>query len=582
MKKSAIALSCVSVFLFSCAAPKSITQSDSTTPLAQTVKPNELSTPYTLKTGGEISEHQKHLTVDKALLRFSFDFDKEILFGDTTLTLNASKPQSTFSVDLDTRFTLQDVWLNGERLPNDRYSNKYGELIVSSSSLVAFPATLRVVYSGHPRTPIRAPWDGGVMWEKTAEGQPWLATAVQGEGCDLFWPCIDQPFGEPNETELYITVPKPLVAATNGVLINTHDEGDNRTYHWQTKSVHNTYGIALNIAPYKQMTTQFTSIYGNTYPLTYYYLPEKEDKAKALFDELPEMITFFERMIGPYPFADEKVGIVQTPHLGMEHQTINAYGNQYRKDDGGYDWLMQHEFAHEWFGNQLTNDNWDHMWLHEGFGTYMQPLYAQYLHGNEAYFVKLNAQRKGLANAHPIVSNTLMSEEDVYEKGPAGDIYAKGAWVIHTLRGVMGDDAFFRSVTELVYGRTDPKPGNFKPIFANTQDFIDIVNKHSESNLDWFFDVYLFSAALPELTMTRHKDSVTFAWKTDNNLPFPMPLEVSINGKITELDMQTAFSLPVSQFDTVIADPNSKVLRYEQRYEDYKAWIKENSNTKKK
>ncbi len=574
MKLKMLALACASSFIVGCA-----------TQPASSVNPihaAELSTPYTLKTGGEIPERQQNLSISHATLAFSFDFDKEILFGDTTLTLQAPSPQQEISVDLDTRFAIESVWLNGTKLPEQQFSNPEGELIVSPNSDVAFPATLRVVYSGHPRTPIRAPWDGGVMWEETPDGHPWLATAVQGEGCDLFWPCIDQPYGEPATTELLITVPKPLVAASNGVLIDTQEKGNDRTFHWKTKSMHNTYGIALNIAPYEKLTQNFTSIYGNTYPLTYYHLPENEDKAKALFAELPEMITFFERMIGPYPFADEKVGIVQTPHLGMEHQTINAYGNEYRKDDAGYDWLMQHEFAHEWFGNQLTNDNWDHMWLHEGFGTYMQPLYAQYLHGNEAYFVKLNAQRKGLANAHPIVSNELMSEEDVYEKGPAGDIYAKGSWVIHTLRGLMGDEDFFRSVTELVYGRVDPKPGNFKPIFANTQDFIDIVNKNSTHNLDWFFDVYLFSAALPKLDVARTENDVTFTWKTEGDLPFPMPLEVSINGKVTTLDMQNQTSLTVSQYDVVIADPNSKVLRYEQRFEDYKAWQEEQAEMKKK
>lgn len=565
MKLKALTLACAASFTFGCA-------TQSVVPKSQTISPQELSTPYTLKTGGAIPARQQNLTVDKAVLSFSFDFDNEVLHGDTTLTLNASAPQQEISVDLDTRFTIESVWLNGSKLAAKAYNNTYGELIVSPAAEIQFPVQLRVVYQGHPRTPKRAPWDGGVMWEKTPEGAPWLATAVQGEGCDLFWPCIDQPYGEPGETELFVTVPKPLVAATNGVLIDIEDQGEEHTYHWQTKSVHNTYGIALNIAPYQQLKQNFTSIYGNTFPLTYYHLPENEDKAQALFAELPEMITFFERMIGPYPFADEKVGIVQTPHLGMEHQTINAYGNKYRKDDGGYDWLMQHEFAHEWFGNQLTNDNWDHMWLHEGFGTYMQPLYAQYLHGNEAYFVKLNAQRKGLANAHPIVSNKLMSEEDVYEKGPAGDIYAKGSWVLHTLRGLMGDADFFSSVTELVYGRPDPKPGNFAPVFANTQDFIDIVNNKSTQNLDWFFDVYLFSAKLPKLVVERSDTEVSFAWQTENDLPFPMPLEVSVNGELVTLDMQQTNSIEVTKLDTVIADPNSKVLRYEQRYEDLKAY----------
>ena len=393
---------------------------------------------------------------------------------------------------------------------------------------------------------------------------------MQGEGCDLFWPCIDQPHGEPNQTDLHIQVPKPLVAASNGVLVDVTDNGDTRTYHWQTRSAHNTYGIALNIAPYEKLETTYSSIYGNTYPIVYYHLPGNEQQAKVLFDEIPTMLTFFERMIGPYPFGNEKVGVAQTPHLGMEHQTINAYGNEYKKDEFGFDWLLQHEFAHEYFGNQVTNDNWDHMWIHEGLGSYMQPLFAQYLSGDVAYMTYLNNQRKGLINTHPIVSNKLMEVEQVYERGvgPALDIYYKGSWIMHTLRNLIGDDAFFSAVRELVYGTDQPKPGNFTTIYRNTQDFIEIVNRRTGKDLSWFFDVYLYQPKLPKLVETRTEDSVTFSWNTPQNLPFPMPLEVSVNGEVQVLDITSPNTITVTPFDVVIADPNSKVLRYEARYDN--------------
>jgi hypothetical protein len=160
------------------------------------------------------------------------------------------------------------------------------------------------------------------------------------------------------------------------------------------------------------------------------------------------MLDFFESTIGPYPFGDEKMGVVETPHKGMEHQTINAYGNKYAKTAYGYDELLQHEFAHEWFGNQLTNANWDDMWLHEGLGSYMQPLYMQYLRGDQEYFASLMQQRAMIENKAPIVSGKPRLEEDVYDDkrgGPGQDIYNKGSLVMHTLRGLIGDDAFFRA-----------------------------------------------------------------------------------------------------------------------------------------
>ena len=541
----------------------------SSTESSDVVEANE-STPYSLKSGGQVAPLQQGLTVEHADLTFAFDFDNKILMGTTTLTLKGEGSRSAFSVDLDSVFTVNSVAVNGEALAASQYRNVGGELQITPSSEVALPLTVTISYEGQPRIPVRAPWDGGVMWEKTPEGANWLATAVQGEGCDLFWPCIDQPHGEPNQTDLHIQVPKPLVAASNGVLVDVTDNGDTRTYHWQTRSAHNTYGIALNIAPYEKLETTYSSIYGNTYPIVYYHLPGNEQQAKELFDEIPTMLTFFERMIGPYPFGYEKVGVAQTPHLGMEHQTINAYGNEYKKDEFGFDWLLQHEFAHEYFGNQVTNDNWDHMWIHEGLGSYMQPLFAQYLSGDVAYMTYLNNQRKGLINTHPIVSNKLMEVEQVYERGvgPALDIYYKGSWIMHTLRNLIGDDAFFSAVRELVYGTDQPKPGNFTTIYRNTQDFIEIVNRRTGKDLSWFFDVYLYQPKLPKLVETRTEDSVTFSWNTPQNLPFPMPLEVSVNGEVQVLDITSPNTITVTPFDVVIADPNSKVLRYEARYDN--------------
>ena len=541
----------------------------SSTESSDVVKATE-STAYSLKSGGQVAPLQQGLTVEHADLTFAFDFDNKILMGTTTLTLKGEGSRSAFSVDLDRVFTVNSVAVNGESLAASQYRNVGGELQITPYSEVTLPLTVTISYEGQPRIPVRAPWDGGVMWEKTPEGANWLATAVQGEGCDLFWPCIDQPHGEPNQTDLHIQVPKPLVAASNGVLVDVTDNGDTRTYHWQTRSAHNTYGIALNIAPYEKLETTYSSIYGNTYPIVYYHLPGNEQQAKELFDEIPTMLTFFERMIGPYPFGYEKVGVAQTPHLGMEHQTINAYGNEYKKDEFGFDWLLQHEFAHEYFGNQVTNDNWDHMWIHEGLGSYMQPLFAQYLSGDVAYMTYLNNQRKGLINTHPIVSNKLMEVEQVYERGvgPALDIYYKGSWIMHTLRNLIGDDAFFSAVRELVYGTDQPKPGNFTTIYRNTQDFIEIVNRRTGKDLSWFFDVYLYQPKLPKLVETRTEDSVTFSWNSPQNLPFPMPLEVSVNGEVQVLDITSPKTITVTPFDVVIADPNSKVLRYEARYDN--------------
>ena len=311
--------------------------------------------------------------------------------------------------------------LEGKALKSSAWTNPEGRMTITLPRRVAKgkAVTVAITYAGVPFEAKRAPWDGGFVWSKTPTGEPWIATAVQGDGCDLFWPCIDYPTGEPKLVVLHITVPAPLVAPDNGVFLCMTEKDSWRNYNWRAKNP-NTYAIALDVGPYEALTATYNSRYGDTIPMAFWHLKGRAEKAKALFAEFTPMLDFYEQMIGPYPFRDEKMGVVETPHLGMEHQTINAYGNDYRKDVYGFDWLLQHEFAHEWFGNQLTNADNDDMWLHEGYGTYMQPLFSQWLHGDMEYLARLNQMRVDTKNRFPIVSGRPLKEDEVYngDRGP--------------------------------------------------------------------------------------------------------------------------------------------------------------------
>lgn len=533
------------------------------------------SSAYSLKSGGVMPISQQGLIVKHAELAFKIKPAQKFIEGEATLTLITAKKRNEFSVDLDSVFNISEVRLNNQVLKPTQYTNPDGMLLVTQP--VSGEFTIAIKYHGQPRIPVNAPWDDGLMWETTPSGDPWIASTVQGGGCDIFWPCIDHPTAEPAKVDLHINVPKPLVAASNGVLKSVSDDGGTRTYHWQTKSMHNTYGIALNIAPYKVLETTFSSLYGNTLDVQFYHLPSRADQAKVLFEEVPMVLDFFERMIGPYPFAEEKVGFVETPHLGMEHQTINAYGNEYKKDQYGFDWLLQHEIAHEWFGNQMTNDNWDHMWLHEAFGTYVQPLFAQYLHGDLAYKANLAEHRNGIINKFPLVSNRLMTAEEVYVKttGPGPDMYIKGSWVLHTLRNLIGDEAFFTAIKVLVYNTANPQPGNFKPIYRNTADFINIVNAATDKDMSWFFDVYIYQAELPKLVVERSDDSISIAWKIENDKTFPMPVDIQINGVTSTLNLAEPVVISINKKDVIIVDPASKILKYDQHINDFQAFKKQ-------
>jgi aminopeptidase N len=544
-------------------------------------------TEYSLGSGAPRSAAQQALEFDKADLKLRIEPASRSIRGDVTLTFGTRAPLGSIELDLDRNLPIDAIEVDGQPLASTGWRNPQGKLTIDLPQTLqpGKQVAVRVRYHGQPHVAKKAPWDGGFVWAQTPEGRPWVASAVQGEGCDLFWPCIDHPTGKAKLVDEHITVPAPLVAAGNGIAMGMDEADGWRTWHWRTKNP-STYGISINVAPYELLSGEYRSRYGNVIPLRMWYLTQNEKGAKELFAEFPKMLDFFESTIGPYPFGDEKMGVVETPHKGMEHQTINAYGNNYAKTAYGYDELLQHEFAHEWFGNQLTNANWDDMWLHEGLGSYMQPLYVQSLRGDQEYFATLMQQRANIENKAPVVSGKPKLEEDVYDTkrgGPGQDIYTKGSLIMHTLRGLIGDDAFFKSVREEVYGTPDPRPGNFAPRYGTTPEFMAIVKRVSGRDLDWFFQAYLYQKDLPDLQATRSGNTLQLAWKTEKNTPFPMPVEVKVGERVVSLPMtdgRGSVELPEGAAYTL--DPHSKVLRREQHIERYQQYREEQKKKKEK
>ncbi|MCL1633428.1 M1 family metallopeptidase [Luteimonas sp. SX5] len=532
-------------------------------------------TKHTYDSGASRAPEQLAVVFEKADLQFKVDPAKKSLSGDAALTFRATAPVSRLVVDFDRNYAIRLVSIDGKPIVKGGYRNPDGRMAIDLPKPLAAGerAVLRIVYAGKPHVADRAPWDGGFVWAKAPTGEPWVASAVQLQGCDLFWPCIDHPMGEPLQVDQHITVPAPLVAAGNGVAMGMEEKDGWRTYHWRTRAP-NTYAIALNIGPYEVLEADYMSRYGNIIPLRFWYLKGHQAKARVLFEEFPLMLDFFESYIGPYPFGDEKMGVAETPHLGMEHQSINAYGNEYVKTEFGYDELLQHEFAHEWFGNQLTNVDWDDMWLHEGYGSYMQPLYMEYRYGSQWYYALLHAQRTRIANKFPVVSGSNKPMGGVYDGkvGPGGDIYAKGSLILHTLRNLIGDKDFFAVTRQAVYGTDKPAPGNFKPLYLSTPEYIAIVDKVTGRDYRWFFDVYLYQAALPQLVATRDAKGLALRWKTPADKPFPMPVEVRVDGRDRVVAMkngQGRVEMPAGAVYTI--DPHSKVLRDLPYMDEFKA-----------
>jgi aminopeptidase N len=542
---------------------------------AAVVTPTRESTAFTLGTDQPRTPEQLAMTFDKADLSIKVMPDDKAIDAVAVLDFTATAPLGAVVVELDTLLAISSVQVDGREIAAGDWTNPEGRMTIALPRTLAAgeKVSVRIAYAGKPRVAPNAPWDGGFVWANTADGTPWIATAVQPEGCDIFWPCIDSPLAEPKRVDLHITVPSNLSAPSNGRFLGTVDHGDGwTTWNWSAANP-NTYAIALNIGPYVELKADYSSRFGNTVPMSYWHLRSDDPvKAQALFDQFAPMMDFYEATVGPYPFGDEKMGVVETPHLGMEHQTINAYGNEYKLDGRGFDWLLHHELSHEWFGNQLTNRNADDMWLHEGFGSYMQPLYDRWLNGDRFMQASLLEQRRDLINKFPVVSGEIKSEDEVYkgDVGPGLDIYNKGSLIAHTLRMLIGDEAFFRSVTRIVYGTAEPRPGAFEPRYGTTDELLAIVNEETGRDLTWFFRGYLYNAALPDLKQTRDGGDLVLEWVTGDGGAFPMPVEIEIDGRRQTVAMTNGrgrIAAPANAH--VLIDPENRVLR---RLDFIEAW----------
>jgi len=397
---------------------------------------------------------------------------------------------------------------------------------------------VQIKYSGKPRIAPRPPWDGGFTWAKTKDGSPWIATTCQLNGADLWWPCKDHPSDEADSVALHFTVPDPLVVASNGKLQSiVENNNQTSTFNWFVSEPINNYDITLNAAPYKTISKKYVSTAGDTIETMFWVLPEDYEKGVKIFPEFLQHLRFYEETLGAYPFRAEKYGVVETPHLGMEHQTIIAYGNQFRKGAHGFDWLHHHELGHEWWGNLVTALDWKDFWLHEGLCAFMQPLYAEKLKGKDEYFKYLQEIGKNIKNNHPVAPRESKTIQAMYTDG---DIYAKGAWILQTLRYLVGDKDFFTILRRFAYPDSEMEKvtDGSQCRFATTDDLLKTAEKYSGMKLDWFFEVYLRQPKLPKLFSELSGETLTLKWETPNDLPFYLPVEVKIGDKTERIEMK--------------------------------------------
>lgn len=525
--------------------------------------------------GGPLMPEQAAYDVKSYDLALRVDPDSHSIKGVLTAHALIVHPINWFVLDLDPPLTVDSVTLI-DPVEKIQHPLKYERR--GSRLWIAFPLTrqpgdevrVRIAYGGNPRVAPRPPWVGGFAWSKTAAGQHWFTVTCQIDGADIWFPVKDHPSDEPETVSLHFTVPQPLVAASNGRLQSVVKNQDGtQTFNWFVAEPINNYSITLNVAPYQTVEDKYKSVSGVTVPITFWVLPEDYDKGTGLVQETIKYLRFLEEYLGPYPFRAEKLGIVQTNHLGMEHQTIIAYGNKFQSDSDGFDWLMLHELGHEWWGNLVTASDWRDFWLHEGFQSFMDTLYMEKLRGKDAYFKGMTNRMRGLRNKQPVAPRESRTTVQMYMAAPDyvnsdGDIYGKGAVILHTLRYLIGDKPFFTALRKMAY--PDPrieKLTNGRQLrFANTDDFLQIAEAASGMKLDWFFEVYLRQPKLPKLITEKTGNQMTLRWDVPEDLPFPMPVELQVGNSTKRHEMSGgAVAVPIESGQNVVVDPKNWILK---------------------
>ena len=453
--------------------------------------------------------------------------EERSIVGYNNITFKVVSNTSKIQLDLYENLQIDSIVFNSKKL---EYQREFNAVFIALPEVLTANSEkgLFFYYSGKPIIAQNAPWDGGFIFKKDSNGKPWIAVACQGAGASLFYPLKDSQSDEPDYgATIKVAVPNGLMNVSNGRLTGSEDLKNGYTrWDWEVKNPINSYSITVNIGDYVNIHENYKGL-----DLDYYVLRDNETAARLHFQEVKPMMDCFQSKFGTYPFANDSFKLVETPYLGMEHQSAVSYGNKFingylGSDRSGtgigllFDYITIHESGHEWFGNSITSKDTADMWIHEGFTTYSEAVYIECQYGYENAQKYINGLRKNVNNDRPIIGFFGVDKEG------SGDMYDKGALFINTLRHVINDDIKWWK-TLLKYSET------FRHKIIDTETVVRFFNEESGINLTPVFDQYLRHSTIPKLELRINKGKLESRWKTDE-VKFAMPVAIKIKGeKIT-------------------------------------------------
>ena len=459
---------------------------------------------------GSISKERSWWDVKKYDLEIEPIFNKQKVIGVNTITFFTLQPGQKMQVDLQEPLEIDSISFVEEKTSLIRVGNVF--YIHFENELLADKMyQLSIHFSGKPRKAINAPWDGGWIWSKDVNGNPWMTVACQGLGASSWYPCKDHQSDEPDlGATISVKVPSELVAVSNGKLVGKKEVEKNKViYYWEVKNPINSYNIVPYIGKYVHWSDEYIGEKGKL-SLDYWVLEGSLDRSKKQFEQVKSMLSCLEKWFGPYPFYEDGYKLVESPHLGMEHQSAIAYGNKYKNGYDGsdishsgtgdkWDFIIVHESGHEWFGNSITSNDIADMWIHEAFTSYSEVLYTEFLFGKEAANNYIIGIRNRIKNDTPIIGQYGVNKEG------SGDMYFKGSNLIHIVRQLMNDDVQFRNLLRAINKK-------FYHQIITSKQIERFIIEETGIPLEKVFDQYLRSTKIPTLEIKSRDDGVQYRW----------------------------------------------------------------------
>ncbi len=460
------------------------------------------------------------------------NIDEKYISGKNTVLFQATAPGQIMQIDLQPPMKITAVHQGDVSLTWTKDGPNAHMIKLSESQEKGQLSAITIFFEGQPHEAVKPPWDGGITWDEDSKGLPFVASANQGIGASIWWPCKDHPADEVDSLKISVNAPKGLWNISNGRMTDMKLESDgSRTTTWEVKNPINSYGVNINIGNYVSWSEVYQGEKGPL-DLSFYVLPQYLGKAREQFKDAIRTLEAFEHWFGPYPFYEDGYKLVQAPYLGMEHQSSVTYGNGFQNGYKGtdlsktgwglkWDFIIVHESGHEWFANNITNKDEADMWIHESFTNYSENLFTEYFYGKKAGAEYVIGTRDLIQNHSPIIGDYGVN------RSGSGDMYYKGGNMLHTIRQIIDNDQLWRVILRGLnldfYHQT-----------VTTEQIENYISQKAKIELSKVFDQYLRTTKIPELSLKQKGKKIFYKWENVVN-GFDMPVDVLLDGKKTRL-----------------------------------------------